>query len=207
VNPVPDLVLTRALLDEKFGRLRPRDRTLLQSLVALDVFVGPQLLAMLLGISPTAVNSSLSKLKRAGLVRSTPEGEVGITYRVLRDLLPESWRLPGPLEALRMAVLLIDNGDWYAIARRAELYVLAGHLTEAVGEFERAGVEAQHRNALRDATRLFALAVKTAKAAINDPAYVRDESSDEDGLERAAVCCRARAKALRLRIQRAASAL
>jgi DNA-binding transcriptional ArsR family regulator len=207
VNPVPDLVLTRALLDEKFGRLRPRDRTLLQSLVALDVFVGPQLLAMLLGISPTAVNSSLSKLKRAGLVRSTPEGEVGITYRVLRDLLPESWRLPGPLEALRMAVLLIDNGDWYAIARRAELYVLAGHLTEAVGEFERAGVEAQHRNALRDATRLFALAVKTAKAAINDPAYVRDESSDEDGLERAAVRCRARAKALRLRIQRAASAL
>ncbi len=207
MTPGPDLVLTRALLDEKFGRLRSRDRTLLQSLVALDVFVGPQLLAMLLGISPTAVNSSLSKLKRAGLVRSTPEGEVGITYRVLRDLLPESWRLPGPLEALRMAVLLIDNGDWYAIARRAELYVLAGHLTEAVGEFERAGIEAQHRNALRDATRLFALAAKTAKAAINDPAYVRDESSDQDGLERAAARCRARAKALRLRIQRAASAL
>ena len=90
MTPGPDLVLTRALLDEKFGRLRSRDRTLLQSLVALDVFVGPQLLAMLLRISPSAVNSSLSKLKRAGLVRSTPEGEVGITYRVLRDLLPES---------------------------------------------------------------------------------------------------------------------
>jgi DNA-binding transcriptional ArsR family regulator len=162
---------------------------------------------MLLGISPSAVNSSLSKLKRAGLVRSTPEGEVGITYRVLRDVLPESWRHPGPLEALRMAVLLIDNGDWYAIARRAELYVLAGHLKEAVGEFERAGVEAQHRSALRDASRLFALAAKTAKAGINDPDYVRDESSDEDSLERAATRCRARAKAIRLRIQRTASAL
>jgi DNA-binding transcriptional ArsR family regulator len=161
----------------------------LQSLVAFDVFVGPQLLAMLLGISPSAVNSSLSKLKRAGLVRSTPEGEVGITYRVLRDVLPESWRHPGPLEALRMAVLLIDNGDWYAIARRAEL------------------VEAQHRSALRDASRLFALAAKTAKAGINDPDYVRDESSDEDSLERAATRCRARAKAIRLRIQRTASAL
>ena len=207
MTPGPDLVLTRALLDEKFGRLRSRDRTLLQSLVALDVFVGPQLLAMLLRISPSAVNSSLSKLKRAGLVRSTPEGEVGITYRVLRDVLPESWRHPGPLEALRMAVLLIDNGDWYAIARRAELYVLAGHLGEAVGEFERAGVGAQQRDALRDASRLFALAAKTAKAAINDPDYVRDESSDEDSLVRAATRCRARAKAIRLRIQRNASAL
>ena len=207
MTPGPDLALTRALLDEKFGRLRSRDRTLLQSLVALDVFVGPQLLAMLLGISPSAVNSSLSKLKRAGLVRATPAGEVGITYRVLRDLLPESWRVPGPLEALRMAVLLIDTGDWYAIARRAELYVLAGHLMEAVGEFERAGVEAQHRNALREASRLFALAAKTAKAAINDPEYVRDESSDDDELVRAATRCRARAKALRLRIQRIASAL
>jgi hypothetical protein len=84
---------------------------------------------------------------------------------------------------------------------------LPGHLKEAVGEFERAGVEAQHRSALRDASRLFALAAKTAKAGINDPDYVRDESSDEDSLERAATRCRARAKAIRLRIQRTASAL
>ena len=205
--PGPDLALTRALLDAKYDRLRVRDRTLLQSIVAFDVFVGPQLLALLLGLSPAAVNSSLSKLKRAGLIRATPEGEVGITYRVLRDVLPESWRHPGPLDALRMAVLLLDNGDWYAIARRAELYVLAGHLQEAVGEFERAGIEAQHSGALRDASRLFALAGKTAKAAINDPDYVRDQSSDEDWFERTAARCRARAKAVRLRIQRAASTL
>jgi hypothetical protein len=75
------------------------------------------------------------------LIRATTEGEVGITYRVLRDILPKSWRHPGPLEALRMAALPIDNGDWYAIARRAELYVLGGHPDEAVAEFERAGIE------------------------------------------------------------------
>jgi DNA-binding transcriptional ArsR family regulator len=180
----PDLALTRALLDEKFDRLRVRERTLLQSIVALDVFVGPQLLALLLGLSPAAVNTSLSKLKRAGLIRATPEGEVGITYRVLRDILPTSWRHPGSLEALRMAALLIEAGDWYAIARRAELYVLGGRLEDAVGEFERAGIEAQHRGSLKDASRLFALAAKTAKAAINDPDYVRDQSSDEDWLAR-----------------------
>jgi DNA-binding transcriptional ArsR family regulator len=198
----PDLTLTRALLEETFERLRVRDRTLLQSIVAFDVFVGPQLLAMLLGISPAAVNTSLSKLKRAGLVRATPDGEVGITYRVMRDILPASWRHPGPLDALRMAMLLIDNHNWYAIARRAELCVLAGHLEEAAGEFERAGVQAEHQNGLRDAARLFALAVKTAKAAINDPAYVRDQSLDEDRLERTAARCRARTKAIRSRIQR-----
>lgn len=205
--PGPDLALSRALLVEKCDRLRVRDRTLLQSIVAFDVFVGPQLLAVLLGLPPASVHASLSKLKRAGLIRSTPEGEVGITYRVLRDILPASWRQPGPLEALTMALLLIDNTDWRAIARRAELYVLAHHLEEAVGEFERAGVEAQHRGDLKDAARLFALAVRTAKAAINDPDYVRDQSSDEDHFERAARRCRARAKAVRLRIQRAASAL
>jgi DNA-binding transcriptional ArsR family regulator len=202
-----DLALTRALLDEKFDRLRLRERTLLQSIVALDVFVGPQLLALLLGLSPAAVNTSLSKLKRAGLIRTTPDGEVGITYRVLRDILPVSWRHPGPLEALRMAALLIDNGDWYAIARRAELYVLGGQLDAAVGEFERAGIEAQQRAALRDASRLFSLAAKTAKAAMNDPDHVLDLSSDEDVLARTAARCRARAKAVRLRIQRAASPL
>jgi DNA-binding transcriptional ArsR family regulator len=202
-----DLALTRALLDEKFDRLRGRERTLLQTIVALDVFVGPQLFALLLGLSPAAVNTSLSKLKRAGLIRATPEGEVGITYRVLRDILPPSWKQPGPLDALRMAALLIDNGDWYAIARRAELYVLGGALADAVGEFERAGIEAQHRNALRDAARLFSLAAKTAKAAINDAAYVRDQSFDEDGLARAAARCSARAKGARLRLQRAPSAL
>jgi len=201
----PDLALTRALLVEKCDRLRVRDRTLLQSIVAFDVFVGPQLLAMLLGLPPATVHTSLSKLKRAGLIRSTPEGEVGITYRVLRDILPASWSLPGPLEALRMALLLIDNGAWQAIARRAELYVLAGHLEEAVVDFERAGVEAQHHADLKDAARLFALAARTAKAAINDPEYVRDQSQDEDWLERAADRCRARTKAIRLRIQRAAS--
>jgi hypothetical protein len=201
----PDLAITRALLDEKFDRLHLRDRTLLQSIVAFDVFVGPQLLALLLGISPAAVNTSLSKLKRAGLVRATPEGEVGITYRVLRDILPKSWCHPGPLEALRMAALLIDNGDWYAIARRAELYVLAGHLEDAVAEFERAGIEAQHKGHLKDASRVFALAIKTAKAALNDPGYVPDKSSDEDSLERTSARCRARAKAVRLRIQRDAS--
>jgi len=201
----PDLTLTRALLDEKFGRLRVRDRTLLQSIVALDVFVGPQLLALLLGLSPAAVNNSLSKLKRTGLIRATPDGDVGITYQVLRDILPASWRHPGPLEALRMAALLIDHSDCYAIARRAELYVLAGHLVEAVGEFERAGIEAQHRGYLKDAARLFARAAKTAKAAFNDPAYVRDRSSDEDGVERSAARCRARAKVIRLRMQRASS--
>jgi DNA-binding transcriptional ArsR family regulator len=198
----PDLTLTRALLEQTFDRLRVRDRTLLQSIVAFDVFVGPQLLAMLLGISPAAVNISLSKLKRAGLVRSTPDGEVGITYRVLRDILPASWRHPGPLDALRMAMLLIDNTNWYAIARRAELCVLAGHLEEAAGEFERAGIEAEHQNDLREAARLFASAVKTAKAAINDPRHVRDQSLDEDRLERAEARCRARTKSLRLRIQR-----
>lgn len=203
----PDLALTRELLNEKFERLLARDRTLLQSIVAFDVFVGPQLLALLLGLSPAAVNSSLSKLKRAGLIRATPEGEVGITYRVLRDILPQSWRHPGSLEALRMASLLIDTVDWYAIARRAELYVLAGHLEEAVGEFERAAIEAQHLGDLKEAARIFALAAKTAKAAINDPGYVRDRSSDEDWLERAAARCRARSKALRLRIQRSASAV
>lgn len=203
----PDLVLTRELLDEKFDRLLARDRTLLQSIVALDVFVGPQVLALLLGLSPAAVNASLSKLKRAGLIRATPEGEVGITYRVLRDIFPQSWRHPGPLEALRMASLLIDNAGWSAIARRAELYVLAGHLEAAAGEFERAAIEAQHRGELKDAARIFTLAAQTAKAAINDPAYVRDQSSDEDFLERTAVRCRARSKALRLQIQRTASAL
>jgi len=192
----------RAVLGGTFDRLHARDRTLLQSLVAFDVFVGPQLLAMLLGISPAAVTRSLAKLKRAGLVRATPDGEVGITYRVLRDILPASWRHPGPLEALRMAMLLIDNRNWYAIARRAELCVLAGHLEEAAGEFERAGIEAEHENDLRDAARLFALAVKTAKAAGNDPGYVPDQSMDEDRLERAAARCRARTKAIRLRIQR-----
>lgn len=201
----PDLTLTRALLEQTFDRLHVRDRTLLQSIVAFDVFVGPQLLALLLGISPAAVNTSLSKLKRTGLVRTTPEGEVGITYRVLRDILPASWRHPGPLEALRMAMLLVDDHNWHAIARRAELCVLAGHLEEAAGDFERAGVEAEHQNSLRDAARLFALAVKTAKAAINDPAYVRDESLDEDRLERTSARCRARTKAIRLRIQRNAS--
>jgi len=203
----PDLALTRELLVAKFDRLRVRDRTLLQSIVAFDVFVGPQLLAMLLGLSPAAVNTSLSKLKRAGLIRSMPEGEVGITYRVLRDILPASWRHPGPLEALRMALLLIDNGAWEAIARRAELYVLAGHLEQAVGDFERAANEAQQRDQLREAVRLFAQAARTAKAAINDPEYVRDQSSDEDWLERTVERCRARTKALRLRIQRAASAV
>jgi hypothetical protein len=198
----PDLALTRALLDEKFDRLRVRDRTLLQSIVAFDCFVGPQLLALFLGLAPAAVNTSLSKLKRAGLVRATAEGEVGITYRVLRDILPASWRHPGPLEALRMAGLLIDNSDWYAIARRAELYVLAGHLTTAVAEFERSGIEAQHRGYLKEAAHVFALAIKTAKAALNEPAYVRDQSSDEDVLERTAARCRARAKAVRLKLQR-----
>ena len=200
-----DLSLTRALLDEKFGRLRARDRTLLQTIVAFDVFVGPQLLALVLGLPPAAVNTSLSKLKRAGLIRATEEGEFGITYRVLRDILPSTWRHPGPLEALRMATLLVDKGDWSAIARRAELYVLAGDLEAAVGEFERAGIEAQQCSALKDASRLFALAANTAKAALNDPHYVRDNSTDEDWLERTAARCRARAKAVRLRIQRAAS--
>ena len=203
----PDLALTRELLNEKFDRLLVRDRTLLQSIVAFDVFVGPQLLALLLGLSPAAVNSSLSKLKRAGLIRATPAGEVGITYRVLRDILPQSWRHPGPLEALRMASLLTDTVDWYATARRAELYVLAGHLEEAVGEFERAAIEAQHGGDLKEAARVFALAAKTAKAAINDPNYVRDRSSDEDWLERTGARCRARSKAVRLRMQRAASAV
>jgi hypothetical protein len=106
-----------------------------------------------------------------------------------------------------MAAVLIDNGDWYAIARRAELYVLGGHLEEAAGEFERAGIEAQHQGDLREAVRVFALAAKTAKAAINDPAHVADRSSDEDSLERTAARCRARAKAVRLRMQRAASAV
>jgi hypothetical protein len=205
--PGPDLALSRALLVEKCDRLRVRDRTLLQSIVAFDIFVGPQLLAVLLGLPTASVHTSLSKLRRAGLIRTTPEGEVGMTYRVLRDILPASWRQPNPLEALRMALLLIDNTDWRAIARRAELYVLATHLAEAVGDFERAGVEAQHRGDLKDAARLFALAVRTAKAAINDPDYVRDLSSDEDSLEHAAQRCRARTKAVRLRIQRAGSAL
>ncbi len=203
----PDFAQTRVLLDAKFDRLRVRDRTLLQSIVAFDVFVGPQLLAVFLGLSPAAISTSLSKLKRTGLIRATPEGEVGISYRVLRDILPQSWRHPGPLEAVRMAALLIDNGDWYAIARRAELCVLAGHLEEAVGEFERAGIEAQHGGHLKDAARIFAVAVKTAKAAINDENYVRDQSSDEDWLERAAARCRSRAKTVRLKIQRASSAV
>jgi hypothetical protein len=203
----PDFAQTRALLDAKFDRLRVRDRTLLQSIVAFDVFVGPQILAVFLGLSPAAITTSLSKLKRTGLIRATPEGEVGISYRVLRDILPESWRHPGPLEAVRMASLLIDNNDWYAIARRAELCVLAGHLEEAVREFERAGIEAQHGGALKEAARIFAIAVKTAKAAINDATYVRDQSSDEDYLERAAARCRGRAKTVRLKIQRAASAI
>jgi DNA-binding transcriptional ArsR family regulator len=207
MTEAPDFAQTRALLDAKFDRLRVRDRTLLQSIVAFDVFVGPQLLAVFLGLSPAAVSNSLSKLKRTGLIRATPAGEVGISYRVLRDILPESWRHPGPLEALRMAALLIDNGDWYAIARRAELCVLAGHLDEAVNEFERAGIEAHHQGHLKDAARNFAIAVKTAKAAINDPEYVRDLSNDEDWLERAAGRCRSRAKAIRLKIQRASSAL
>ena len=198
----PDFAQTRALLDAKFDRLLVRDRTLLQSIVAFDVFVGPQLLAVFLGLSPAAVSTSLSKLKRTGLIRATPEGEVGISSRVLRDILPASWRHPGPIEALRMAALLIDNGDWYAIARRAELCVLAGHLEEAVGEFERAGIEAQHQGQLKESARVFALAVKPAKAAINDPTYVRDRSSDEDYLARTAVRCRSRAKTVRLKIQR-----
>lgn len=204
--PGPDLALSRALVTEKCERLRVRDRTLLQSIVAYDVFVGPQLLAVLLGLPTAAVQTSLSKLKRAGLVRATADGEVGITYRVLRDILPASWRHPSPLEALRMAVLLVDNTEWRAIARRGELYVLAGHLAEAVGELERAGIEAQHRGDLKDAARLFASAARTAKAAVNDVEYVRDLSSDEDALERAAARCRARAKAVRLRMQRAVSA-
>lgn len=203
----PDFAQTRALLDAKFDRLLVRDRTLLQSIVAFDVFVGPQMLAVFLGLSPAAVSTSLSKLKRTGLIRATPAGEVGISYRVLRDILPASWRHPGPLEALRMAALLIDNGDWYAIARRAELCVLAGRLEEAVGEFERAGIEAQHRGDLKEASRVFSLAIKTAKAAINDPKYMRDRSSDEDYLERTAARCRSRAKTVRLKIQRETSAL
>lgn len=203
----PDLTLTRALLERTFDRLRVRDRTMLQSIVAFDVFVGPQLLALLLGISPDAVNTSLSKLKRTGLVRTTPEGEVGITYRVLRDILPASWRHPGPLEALQMAMLLNDNTNWYAIARRAELCILAGHLEEAAAEFERAAIEAEHQNDLCDAARLFNSAAKTAKAAVNDSGYVRDQSLDEDLLERAAARCRTRSKALRLRIQRKTSML
>jgi DNA-binding transcriptional ArsR family regulator len=207
VAEAPDFAQTRALLDAKFDRLLVRDRTLLQSIVAFDVFVGPQLLAVFLGLSPAAVGTSLSKLKRTGLIRATPAGEVGISYRVLRDILPESWRHPGPLEALRMAALLIGNDDWYAIARRAELCVLAGHLEEAVREFERAGIEAQHQGQLKEAARIFAVALKTAKAAINDADYVRDQSSDEDWLERATARCRGRAKAVRLKIQRAASAL
>ena len=206
MDEAPDFAQTRVLLDAKFDRLRVRDRTLLQSIVAFDVFVGPQLLAVFLGLSPAAISTSLSKLKRTGLIRATPEGEVVISYRVLRDILPESWRHPGPLEALRMAALLLDNRDWYAIARRAELCVLAGHLEEAVGEFERAGIEAQHRGQLKEAARMFAVAVRTAKAAINDQNYVRDESSDEDWLERAAARARSRAKTVRLKIQRASSA-
>ena len=195
-----DLAITRDLLNEKVDRLRRLDRTLFQSLVAFDVFVGPQLLAVFLGLSPDAIGSSLSKLKRAGLVRATPEGEVGITYRVLRDILPGEWRQPGPVDALRMASLLLDSRDWYAIGRRAELCVLAGQLVEAVDEFERAGVEAQHREHYKEAARYYSLAATTAKAALNDPAYVRDGSADDDSLERTASRCRSRAKTVRLKL-------
>jgi hypothetical protein len=196
----PDLALTRDLLNEKVVRLRRCERTLFQSLVAFDVFVGPQLLAGFLGLAPDRVGASLSKLKRAGLVRSTPAGEVGITYRVLRDILPGEWRRPGPVDALRMASLLLDSRDWYAIGRRAELCVLAGELTVAVREFERAGIEAQHGEHFKEAARYYALAVTTAKAAMNEPSYTRDESEDEDGLERTAARCRSRAKSVRLKL-------
>ena len=198
--PGPDLALSRALLLEKCDRLRVRDRTLLQSIVAFDVFVGPQLLAVLLGLPPASVHTSLSKLKRAGLIRSTPEGEVGITYRVLRDILPASWRQPSPLEALSMALLLIDNADWRAIARRAELYVLAGHLRRpsAIRTGRGRGPTPRRPQGRGAAVRT---GRRTAKAAINDPEYVRDRSSDEDSLEHAAQRCRARTKAIRLRIR------
>ena len=198
----PDLALTRALLDEKFLRLRPRDRNLLRSIVAFDVFVGPQLLAVFLGLPPATVAASLAKLKRAGLVRTADDGSVGITYRVLRDILPESWRHPGPLDALRMAGMLLEGEDWYAIARRAELYVLGGHLGEAVAALERAGIEAEHHGALAEAARIFSLAAKTDKAALNDPQYVPDRSFDDDEFERSAARCRGRAKAARLKLHR-----
>jgi DNA-binding transcriptional ArsR family regulator len=202
VADVPDLALTRALLNEKFLRLRPRDRNLLRSIVAFDVFVGPQLLAVFLGLSPATVAASLTALKRAGLVRASDDGRVGITYRVLRDILPASWRHPGPLEALRMAGLLGESNDWAALARRAELYVLAAHLPDAVATFERAGVEAAHCGYLADAARLFTLGANAAKAAARDPKYVPDFSFDDDEFERTAARCHARARAARSKLRR-----
>jgi hypothetical protein len=101
-----------------------------------------------------------------------------------------------------MARLLLDSNDWYAISRRAELYVVAGHLEEAVREFERAGIEAHHRALFKESSRAFALAARTARAATEAPGYIPDGSFDEDSLERTAARCRRRAKADRLRHQR-----
>jgi DNA-binding transcriptional ArsR family regulator len=193
VGETPKLALTRAIISDLLEQLGRRDFALLRAIVAFDIFVGPQLLAVFLGLSPTAVGTSLSKLKRTGLVRDAPEGRIGLTYGVLRDIFPARWRRVSPIDALRMAALLVEDSDWYAISRRAELYVLGGLLEDAVREFERAAILAQDRGLLEESAATFMLAAKTSKAALNSEAHVQDKSFDEDWLVRAAERCQARA--------------
>jgi len=66
-----------------------------------------------------------------------------------------------------------------------------------------------HALALTDRDGLYGIVrfAKTAKAALNADGYFADQSSDEDGFERTAARCRARAKAVRLRLVHTASAV
>ncbi len=188
-----DFSLTESLIQGIFARLAWRERQVLRTLVAFDVFVYPRLVAALLGIPAREVHASLSTLRATGLIRNTEEGSVGMTYQVLREIFPPEWRLPSPIDALRMAALLVNTTDWYAISRRAELHVLGGRLEDAARDFERAAIEASHRGHHADARSLFMKAAKTAREAAASPAYVPDASEDEDTLERTAIRCRKRA--------------
>jgi hypothetical protein len=194
-TPKYDLVLTSRLVQATFARLAQRERDVLRAIVAFDVFVYPRIVARLLGLSPRDLRASLRTLQATGLIRSTDAGAVGMTYNVLREIFPPEWRLPGPLDALRMAALLVGCGDWYAISRRAELYTLGAHFAEAVADFERAAIEASHRGLHAEARVLFMKAVATARQARIAPGYVPDASTDDDLFETVAVRCRKRAHA------------
>jgi hypothetical protein len=188
-----DLALSASLVQAMFAQLALRERQVLRAIVAFDVFIYPRIVARLLGLSPRELRSSIRALQATGLIRSTDAGAVGMTYAVLREIFPAEWRLPGPLDALRMAALLVGSTDWYAISRRAELFALGAHFAAAVADFERAAIEASHRGLHAEARSLFMRAVATARQARLAPGYVPDASEDEDPFEHAMTRCRKRA--------------
>ena len=71
MDNAPDLALTRALLDEKFVRLHRRDLALFRSIVAFDMCVGPQLLAVMFGL-PADIVAQLERMRGPRVLVTTP---------------------------------------------------------------------------------------------------------------------------------------